>query len=192
MSLTMVLLPRLGWGPHLCPPHVLWPRLYFFHCLHRVIRNDLFIYLCLSVNHTVHEGSDRKDSSFNPNQWQFNWICRLIDLWKVQFWGGGMMERKSFDFGKTGRLSSTFRLPLTSLLCQLKRRPRHELGGCFGHWVCGRCSWYLISLPLRLFWWLGGKETACQCRRHGLIPEWGDLLEEARATHSSILAGEIP
>ena len=36
---------------------------------------------------------------------------------------------------------------------------------------------------------------ACQCRRRknqGLIPDWEDLPEEEMATHSSILAWEIP
>ena len=40
---------------------------------------------------------------------------------------------------------------------------------------------------------LSGKESACQCRRHRfdtLI--WKDSLEEEMATHSSILAWEIP
>ena len=42
-------------------------------------------------------------------------------------------------------------------------------------------------------WWLSGKESTCQCRRRGvqsLIQ--GDPLEKEIATHSSILAWEIP
>ena len=41
--------------------------------------------------------------------------------------------------------------------------------------------------------WLSGKESACQRRRRGFDP-WGreDPLEEEMATHSSILAWEIP
>ena len=87
---------------------------------------------------------------FQSQSWQFSWICWLIDLWKVEFCGGGMTERKSFDFGKTGRLNSTFRLPLTSLLWELKR-PWHELGGCFGHWTVvdalGTSYLFLLGFP---------------------------------------------
>ena len=41
--------------------------------------------------------------------------------------------------------------------------------------------------------WLSGKESACQCRGDGLDP-WvrKTPLEEEMATHSSILAREIP
>ena len=40
--------------------------------------------------------------------------------------------------------------------------------------------------------WLSGKEFACQCKRLELDPSWEDSLEKEAATHSSILAGEIP
>ena len=43
-----------------------------------------------------------------------------------------------------------------------------------------------------LSWWLSGKEPTCQCRRHDLIPGQEDTLEKETATHSSILAWEIP
>ena len=36
-------------------------------------------------------------------------------------------------------------------------------------------------------WWLSGKESTCQCRRLGEDP-----LAKEMATHSSILAWEIP
>ena len=40
---------------------------------------------------------------------------------------------------------------------------------------------------------LGGKESTCQCRRHGFHPWVGeDPLEKGVATHSSILAWRIP
>ena len=39
------------------------------------------------------------------------------------------------------------------------------LPSCFGFWN-GNC---FIMSPLELPWWLCGKESACQCRRHGLI-----------------------
>jgi len=41
-------------------------------------------------------------------------------------------------------------------------------------------------------WWLSGKEPTCRCRRHELIPGQEDTLEKETATHSSILAWEIP
>ena len=41
----------------------------------------------------------------------------------------------------------------------------------------------------RLPWWLRGKESACQCRRHGFDPWVGKI---AWTTPSSILAWEIP
>ena len=50
-----------------------------------------------------------------------------------------------------------------------------------------------ICLGVRLPRWLSGKESACQyrrCRRCTL--RWEDPLEEEIATHSSILAWEIP
>ena len=52
-------------------------------------------------------------------------------------------------------------------------------------------NWETLGLPR----WLSGKESACQCRRcrrHGFDPCWEDLLEEGMASHSSILAWEIP
>ena len=41
--------------------------------------------------------------------------------------------------------------------------------------------------------WLGGKESVCQCRRHGLSP-WvrKTPLEKEIATHSSILSWKVP
>ena len=44
-------------------------------------------------------------------------------------------------------------------------------------------------------WWLHGKESACNAGDtgdSGSIPGWEDALEEEIATHSSILAWEIP
>ena len=49
----------------------------------------------------------------------------------------------------------------------------------------------LVELPR----WHGGKESACQCRRHkraGLVPGQEDLLEKEMAICSSILAWIIP
>ena len=42
--------------------------------------------------------------------------------------------------------------------------------------------------------WLSGKESTCQCRRHGFNPWVWNIpsLEKERATNSSILAWEIP
>ena len=45
---------------------------------------------------------------------------------------------------------------------------------------------YLQELP----WWLSGKEPTCQCKR--LWFDWVGHLEKETATHSSILAWEIP
>ena len=45
------------------------------------------------------------------------------------------------------------------------------------------------GLPL----WLSGKQSTCQCRRHEFKSlSWDDPLEKEMATHSSILAWEIP
>ena len=41
-------------------------------------------------------------------------------------------------------------------------------------------------------WWLNGVESTCHCRRRGFDPCGDDRLEEEMATHSSILAWEIP
>ena len=43
-----------------------------------------------------------------------------------------------------------------------------------------------------LSWWLSGKESACQCRRCRFNLAQEDPLEKEMATHSSILAWEIP
>ena len=54
-----------------------------------------------------------------------------------------------------------------------------------------------LAPVLGLPWWLSDKESTCQCRRHGLNPWAGSLtqedpLEKEMATHSSILAWEVP
>ena len=41
-------------------------------------------------------------------------------------------------------------------------------------------------------WWLSGKESACQCSRQVRFLGQEDPLEKEMATHSSILAWEIP
>ena len=46
----------------------------------------------------------------------------------------------------------------------------------------------LMGLP----WWLSGKESACSAGDLGSILGWEDALEKGMATHSSILAWEIP
>ena len=52
----------------------------------------------------------------------------------------------------------------------------------------------MIVYTSGLLWWLSGTESVCQ----GLIPRfgrslgWEDPLEEEMATHSSILAWEMP
>ena len=56
---------------------------------------------------------------------------------------------------------------------------------------------YLLCLGVYsikgLPWWLSGKESACQCRRLGFSPGVGKTpWEKEMATHSSILAWEIP
>ena len=48
---------------------------------------------------------------------------------------------------------------------------------------------YILGLP----WWLSDKESACKCRRNGFDPWFVKIpLVEEMATHSSILAWEIP
>ena len=41
-------------------------------------------------------------------------------------------------------------------------------------------------------WWLSGKESCCQAGNVDSILDWEDPLEEDMATHSNILACEIP
>ena len=51
----------------------------------------------------------------------------------------------------------------------------------------------LQSFPASGSWWLSGKESPCQFRRHGFYPWVRKIpLEKEMATHSSILAWEIP
>ena len=55
------------------------------------------------------------------------------------------------------------------------------------------CLCHHLSIYLGFPWGLSGKESACQCRRPRFSPwVWEDPLEEEVATHSSILAREIP
>ena len=59
--------------------------------------------------------------------------------------------------------------------------------------VCVCMCKYITNLELPR--WLSGKESACQCRRRrdsGSIPGQKNLLEKEIATHSNILAWEIP
>ena len=45
----------------------------------------------------------------------------------------------------------------------------------------------------RFPWWLSGKESACHCGKHRFNPWVREIpLEKEIATHSSILASEIP
>ena len=46
----------------------------------------------------------------------------------------------------------------------------------------------LLSWQFGVPWWLSSKESTCQCRRPGFNPSVGKEM----ATHSSILAWEIP
>ena len=50
----------------------------------------------------------------------------------------------------------------------------------------------IICTSIRLLRWLSGKEYAYQAEETGLIPGSERLLEKEMATHSSILAWEIP
>ena len=43
-----------------------------------------------------------------------------------------------------------------------------------------------------LLWYLSGKESACHAAEKGSIPGSGRSLEKKTATHSNILAWEIP
>ena len=45
---------------------------------------------------------------------------------------------------------------------------------------------------IKLPWWLGGKESACNAGDVGLIPGSARSLEKEMATHSSILAWRTP
>ena len=56
-------------------------------------------------------------------------------------------------------------------------------------WSLRRQGSKLLGLP----WWLSGKESTCQCRRHRFNP-WVRKIpwREDMATHSSFLACEIP
>ena len=55
-------------------------------------------------------------------------------------------------------------------------------------YMCACVCVCMYGLP----WWLSGKESTCQCRRCGFDPGLEDPLEKEMATHSSILAWEIP
>ena len=49
-----------------------------------------------------------------------------------------------------------------------------------------------VSFSLGLLWWLSSKESACNAEDMGSIPGLGRSPGEGMATHSSILAQEIP
>ena len=46
---------------------------------------------------------------------------------------------------------------------------------------------HFLQTPMRLSWWLSGKESACKAGDAGLILGQEDPLEKEMATHSSIL-----
>ena len=52
------------------------------------------------------------------------------------------------------------------------------------------CHYLIIRTGLPS--WLSGKEPTCQCKRHGFDPSSKTRKEKEMATHSSILAWEIP
>ena len=61
------------------------------------------------------------------------------------------------------------------------------------HIQSSTCFWRLLSLSYRLPGWINGKESICQCRRHGFDPRVRKIqLKKETATHSSILAWKIP
>ena len=91
----------------------------------------------------------------------------------------------------------------------------HRLNGCEFEWTPGigdvqgglacrnswgrkesdtteRLNWTELIPDIGLPRWLGGKDYTCQCKRYHSIPGWEDPLEKETATHSSILAWEIP
>ena len=49
-----------------------------------------------------------------------------------------------------------------------------------------------LDAPRGLPWWLSSKEFTCHARDADSIPGLGRSLEKEMATHSSILAWEIP
>ena len=44
--------------------------------------------------------------------------------------------------------------------------------------VYSPCIWYLWRIPLGPYWWLSGKESACQCRRQEFDP-WSGKIPHA-------------
>ena len=56
------------------------------------------------------------------------------------------------------------------------------------HKVLMKTNWENTGLP----WWLSGKESACQCKRHGFHVWVGKIPKKEMATHSCILAWRIP
>ena len=61
-----------------------------------------------------------------------------------------------------------------------------------GHDWATELNWTELIPDIGLPRWLGGKDYTCQCTRYHSIPGWEDPLEKETATHSSILAWEIP
>ena len=54
------------------------------------------------------------------------------------------------------------------------------------------CKWYLGILLDGLPWWLSGRESACQCRRHKFDPWVGKIPAEGNGYLLHILAWDIP
>ena len=54
------------------------------------------------------------------------------------------------------------------------------------------CVCVCVCVCLRLPWYLSDKESTCSAGDVGSIPGSGKSLEKEMATHSSILAWEIP
>ena len=101
--------------------------------------------------------------------------------------------------GKSGREGQTGNLRLTrtdrEAWCTAvhgSQRVRHDWATKL-NWTV-QTTIFKIDKPQRgLPWWLSGKESTCQCRRHGFNPWVRKLpLEKEMATHASTLAWEIP
>ena len=82
--------------------------------------------------------------------------------------------------------------PCLAILCRSQLGPVLPTGG---HWAVIRRLFDVLIAGQRigLPWWLSGKESACQCRRHGFgpwsgkIPQAMEQLRSCARTSGSVL-----
>ena len=128
-------------------------------------------------------------------------VKRLFAMWETWVWSLGLEDLLEQEMA-THSSTLAWKIPWTEEPGRLQSMGSQRVGH---NWVtllceCTVCFSLVRSAfrKIREEWWLSGKGSFRNVGDTGLIPElgrsraWKDLLEKEVATHSSILALEIP